>query len=186
MLQDLIDKQKLEQEQILPENGEFDCYDNQSVVSRVSRISQVTKNSAKRPLNLILKALQSHFKCKGGIPQIPFSHFIQRFTELGGITTPKLITAYIYLRRAMSKLELRDPECMHKLFSCCVLAAHKFSTDTEFWYLEDWAKLAGVQQSELMKQEQILICKVFKFKMFVTSEMFKRTKRCLQSYSSTF
>lgn len=153
MLQNLIDQQELTQNQSLEKLEEVDeCYDTQSVVSRVSRISKVSKDSSKqKPLNLILKALQSKFKSKGGVPQIPFEHFIERFSELGGITTPMLITAYIYMRRAIIKLELSDPECIHKLFSCCVLAAHKFTTDTEFWYLDDWAKLAGVQPDELLK-----------------------------------
>jgi len=70
---------------------------------------------------------------------------------LGNITTPQLITAYIYMRRAINILQLKDPECLHKLFSCCVLAAHKFTTDTETWLLNDWAKLAGFAVEEVIK-----------------------------------
>jgi len=97
-----------------------------------------------------------------------------------------LITAYIYMTRAMTKLELRNPECLHKLFSCCVLAAHKFTTDTEFWYLHDWAQLAGVKKEQLLKQEQILISKVLKFKLFVSTEMFQRTCRSLKVYTGNY
>lgn len=147
--------------------------------------SGVTKEKFKpqNHQNLKLEALKSCFKCKDAIPEIPFHYFIERFSELGDITTPQFITAYIYLRRAISKLKIRDPLCLHKLFSCCILAAHKFSTDTEFWYLEDWAKLSGVSLKELKEQEQVLICRVFKFKMFVSAEMFERTKKSFLAYA---
>jgi len=101
----------------------------------------------------LLHILQTPFLCKGGIPNIHFSSFLSRFVSLGGITTPILITAYIYMTRAMAKLQLRNPECVHKLFSCCVLAAHKFTTDTEFWHLEDWGKICGVNPEDLRRQE---------------------------------
>jgi hypothetical protein len=182
MLDDMIDTERRANDLTEPETSD----DSETPKSRVSRISKISQSpKARKPLNLILKTLQEPFKCSGGIPEIPFLHFIERFRQLGGITTPKFITAYIYMRRAMSKLQLRDPECLHKLFSCCVLAAHKYTTDTEFWYLEDWAKLAGVNVEELKKQEHILVSNVLKFKLFVSEEIYLKTKRCLKAYART-
>jgi hypothetical protein len=156
MLEKLIE----EQENDIIASSDYECdistdnseLSDESFVSRTRMSKLVTSGQKKRkPVNLILKVLQSHFKCKGGIPPIPFCNFIERFTELGGLTTPIITTGYIYLTKAVKKLDLRDPECLHKLFSCCLFMAHKFCVDTEYWHIEDWAKLAGVKEDELLK-----------------------------------
>lgn len=116
------------------------------------------------------------FECQI-IPKISFVSFIERFSLLGEISDESFIHAFILFEKALSKdKDLKRPSCTHKLFTACVFVSEKLLLDEEFWKLEDFCKLGGINKDQLEMLEMKLLNDILEFEIFVKEEIFYEMK----------
>ena len=117
------------------------------------------------------------FRCKKGIPKITFKEFIERFCLLGHIEDSVLVQSYALLKRAIKRLRLSDPSCLHKLFAMCLYLSHKMVIDYEIWLLADWGELAGLEKGQVAELEELLLIEVFRWRVFGRKDEFERVRK---------
>lgn len=142
------------------------------------KITLLSKNEDRR-----LNSFERAFKCRGGLPKVSFIQFIERFTLLGGIRNEVFVTAYILLKRILKKVEFQEASCLFKLLAITLFLSHKLIIDYEVWHMDEWGKLAGIDQADVEKLEVKLVSQVLNFDLNVTAEEFKRGEECLIAYS---
>jgi hypothetical protein len=119
------------------------------------------------------------FRCKSGLPKVTFSQFIERFTLLGGIPNEVFVLSYVFLERVKKAAGGLEPLCLHKLFSMCLYLGHKYGVDYEVWFLQDWAKLSGMELREVEQLEVLLVKELLGFEVFVKEMEFLKAERVL-------
>ena len=59
-------------------------------------------------------AVQDQFLCLGGIPNIGFREFLQRFLDWGDVSINQLVAALIYMDRALRTGSFTKKSAIHK------------------------------------------------------------------------
>lgn len=126
--------------------------------------------------------LLNKFYCTS-IPDVPFSSFVERFTQMGNISDEVLVYSFIYLRRLIRNSFLKDAKTLHKLFATSVFVAYKYLNECDVWFLEDFSKLAGISTKELFSQELSFFVDLLNGESFVEDAEYSRGKHCLEAYS---
>jgi hypothetical protein len=104
-----------------------------------------------------------------------YQKLLSIFHAIGEIEENVLILAYIYLENILETFELQDGKYLKGMYATCVLLAHKFIIEDEYWPLEEFCKMVGVNENQIRKWEvQILDC--LEYQLYVPAEQFDSEK----------
>lgn len=97
---------------------------------------------------------------------------------MGEIEESIFIIALIYLDKVLDEFSLEKGCFLKGMYSTCLLLAHKYLVEEEYWPLDEFSKMVGVSEEQIKRWElQILNC--LEFKLFVSQHMFEETKLSL-------
>jgi hypothetical protein len=100
-----------------------------------------------------------------------YQKLLRIFEKVGEIEDSVFIVALIYLDRILKEFSLDDGEFLKGMYSTCVLLAHKFLVEEEYWPVDEFSKMVGVSEFQIKKWElQILDC--LAYKLFVSPQQF--------------
>ena len=120
------------------------------------------------------------FRCTT-VPSITLKDFLVRFAVMGNINEKVFITAYVLIERAMENFEVSYKD-LHKLLIASIFVSHKFLTDTETWFLEDFCLLSGIKKAELEKLDIVFCTEALKWNLWVKSNEYENVKRRMMRY----
>jgi hypothetical protein len=100
---------------------------------------------------------------------------------MGNINEKVFITAYVLIERAMENFEVSYKD-LHKLLIASIFVSHKFLTDTETWFLEDFCLLSGIKKAELEKLDIVFCTEALKWNLWVKSNEYENVKRRMMRY----
>ena len=89
-------------------------------------------------------------------PSISFREYLERFRDLGKISSIDVISSLVLLKR-LNKKGYLNRKTIFKQFLTCLYIATKFNNDTDFWNLSTFAALAGIKASNLEKYERCML-----------------------------
>ena len=121
-------------------------------------------------------------KCEE-LPGISIANFVERIRYMGEISDDVFTVAFIFMKRAMKRADFSSPLYIHKLLAVAVFVAYNYLIDTEVWYLEEFSKLIGVETTELLRMQIVLVVDILEFRLFVSAGEFYRSKMALEGYS---
>jgi hypothetical protein len=78
---------------------------------------------------------------------------ISIFRKIGEIEENVLIVAVHYLDKILEEFQLTEGSYLKGMYATCVLLAHKFLVEDEYWPVEEFAKMVGVDESHIKKWE---------------------------------
>ena len=89
-------------------------------------------------------------------PSISFREYLERFNNLGKISSIDVISSLVLLKRLQNKgFTFRNT--IFKQFLTCLYITTKFNNDLDFWNLKTFASLAGIHANNLEKYERIIL-----------------------------
>ena len=146
---------------------ETSMYD--SAENYLENLSQ-NSNYLSKSLKLNLPALEAleHFKMVNK-PTISFRDYLQRFRELGKISSIDVISSLVLLKRVHGK-GLTNRRTIFKQFLTCLYISTKFNNDLDFWNLTTFAALAGIKAANLEKYERVMLCDLLEWDTMVSLE----------------
>ena len=98
---------------------------------------------------------------------------LHRFFTMNKIEDQVFIVALIYLQRALyieDELKLKH---FHKVLAGCLLLAHKYLVDDQYWDFEDFGFLSGVNPDQLEKVETCVLRRVLRYDLYVSREEYE-------------
>lgn len=124
----------------------------------------------------------AYFLCQN-IPKVSFAFFMERFVRMGNITDETMVYAFIYVIRLLRAGIVKNPRALHKLFATAIFVAYKYLNECDIWFLEEFAKLAGMTSAELASCELTLFVDLLKVKAHVDDEQYLKAKQGLEEFS---
>lgn len=105
---------------------------------------------------------------------------MDRFVRLGNIDEKTMVCSFVYISRLIRADFVKDPRILHKLFATSIFVAYKYLNESDIWFLEDFAKLAGISPEELLIQELSFFVDLLAGKAHVSDEDYLRASRNLE------
>lgn len=90
--------------------------------------------------------------------------------EVGDMEENVYILAFIYIHRAIFRLNSPRPDLILKMYLVSIFLAHKFLIEEEMWPLDEFATLISCRAHRLKKMEMWLAEELLDFKLAVTNE----------------
>lgn len=101
-------------------------------------LASISTNASLSPLNS-LKSVKL-------IKLSRYQRLLSIFSEIGEIEENVFILALIYLNRILESFSLENGKFLKGMYSTCVLLAHKFLIEDEYWPLDEFSKMVGVKE----------------------------------------
>ena len=98
---------------------------------------------------------------------------LERFFNLTEIDDEVYVVALIYLHRALDWEADLEVKHFHKLVSGCLLLAHKYVVDGQYWCLEDFGFIAGVTSKQMQRIEKCVLRRVLCYDLFISDEEYQ-------------
>ena len=98
---------------------------------------------------------------------------LKRFFTMTEIQDPIYIVTLIYLQRALDSETELGVRHFHKLLAGCLLLAHKYLIEGQFWDFEDFSFLSGVSARHLGNVEKCILMSVLRYDLFVSEEEYE-------------
>jgi len=103
------------------------------------------------------------------------------FEQFGDIEESVLILAMSYLNDILSIFDLEEGSFLKGMYATCVLLAHKYLVETEYWPVQEFSKMVGVSSNQITQWEnQILSC--LEYKLYASEEVFAELRSELLSF----
>jgi hypothetical protein len=88
------------------------------------------------------------------------------------------IVALIYLKRVLTKFDLTNSSYLKGMYSSCVLLAHKYLMDDEYWPIDEFSQLVKIMAKQLIPWEQQIVgC--LDYRLYVTTIEYSSLKTVL-------
>ena len=104
---------------------------------------------------------------------------LERFFSMTEIEDEVYLIAMIYLKRALDYEPELEFEHFHKLLAGCLLLAHKYLIEGQYWDFEDFGFLSGVNPGQLEKIEKCVLRRVLCYDLYVSEEEYQGALRRL-------
>ena len=98
---------------------------------------------------------------------------LERFMSMTQMQDQVYIVALIYLKRAFEMEPDLEFKHLHKLLAGCLLLAHKYLIEGQFWDFEDFGFLSGVSPAQLESIEKCIVRRVLRFSLYVSEEEYE-------------
>ena len=99
---------------------------------------------------------------------------LERFFSLTEIEDEVYVVALIYLQSALDSNPGLGAEHLHRLLVGCLLLAHKYLVDGQYWEFEDFGFVSGVEAGHLEKIEKYILKKILRYDLYVGNGEYER------------
>lgn len=166
---------------------------NAQLIKNVSKsINSIYKTIERRNSNLLLskkillnsknleeETMIPYFESLLELDDTKVTSILTSIQESGDFEDSVLVLANLYLKKAVFNLNNPKKQSILKMYLVCILLAHKYLIDYEYWELSQFAELIRVSKQNLEKMEVFILKELLDFDLFVEPE---RIHRISQAY----